>query len=409
MATYNILIMGASYGSLLASKLLFGGHSVHLVCLPAEADLINAEGFRVRLPVKGRKDPVVLDSRKLPGKVTAGPAAGVNPPTTISSGLRCRSRNTARPACANCSTRWQVARALHVDHEHAAAALPEAHPGPRLRCAQARLHRPDACGTASIPSDHAEQPRPAGDPPAGREGQRAAWSRCRPTSRWRASTTTSTPPSCASWRRTIEARASTPATARSSCRSSSRCTTRSSCRSPSGRCCSPATTAASPRTACDRAGGGAHRPRDLALGLQLRRSTCASSSAPSRTISCRSRNTPPPRSLVRPASAARALNNGVPNIERADKLVQLIAKQKGLSHPVIDAPVALVDSGAPRQVLCVGITQHSDSFNSESGDSPNNAAIAARNLLLTFPVILLGFRDCRGRDCGGKHSRDPVR
>ena len=50
------------------------------------------------------------------------------------------------------------------------------------------------------------------------------------------------------------------------------------------------------------------------------------------------------QSLVRPASAARALNNGVPNIERADKLVQLIAKQKGLSHPAIDATVALVDS-----------------------------------------------------------------
>ena len=45
---YNILLMGASYGSLLASKLLFGGHSIHLVCLPAEADLINAEGFKVR-------------------------------------------------------------------------------------------------------------------------------------------------------------------------------------------------------------------------------------------------------------------------------------------------------------------------------------------------------------------------
>ena len=27
---YNILLMGASYGSLLASKLLFGGHSIHL-------------------------------------------------------------------------------------------------------------------------------------------------------------------------------------------------------------------------------------------------------------------------------------------------------------------------------------------------------------------------------------------
>src|SRR2546422_3281197 len=79
MATFNILIMGASYGSLLASKLLFGGHKIHLVCLPAEADLINAEGFRVRLPVRGRKDPVVLDSRKLPGKVTAGSAEGVDP------------------------------------------------------------------------------------------------------------------------------------------------------------------------------------------------------------------------------------------------------------------------------------------------------------------------------------------
>src|ERR1700759_3263297 len=76
---YNILIMGASYGSLLASKLLFGGHKIHLVCLPAEADLINAEGFQVRLPVRGRKDPVVLEARRLPGKVTAGPASGINP------------------------------------------------------------------------------------------------------------------------------------------------------------------------------------------------------------------------------------------------------------------------------------------------------------------------------------------
>ena len=34
------------------------------------------------------------------------------------------------------------------------------------------------------------------------------------------------------------------------------------------------------------------------------------------------------QSLVRPASGARALNNGVPNIERADKLVQLIASRR---------------------------------------------------------------------------------
>jgi hypothetical protein len=47
--------------------------------------------------------------------------------------------------------------------------------------------------------------------------------------------------------------------------------------------------------------------------------------------------------LTRPSSAARALNNGVPNIERADKLVQLIAASKGLRNPNIDAQVALVD------------------------------------------------------------------
>ena len=34
-ATYNILLMGASYGSLLASKLLFGGHNINsFACRP---------------------------------------------------------------------------------------------------------------------------------------------------------------------------------------------------------------------------------------------------------------------------------------------------------------------------------------------------------------------------------------
>jgi hypothetical protein len=77
--TYKILIMGASYGSLLASKLLLAGHSVKLICLPAEAELMNQEGIRVRLPVKGRDGLVEIDSRKLPGKLSAGGPQGVNP------------------------------------------------------------------------------------------------------------------------------------------------------------------------------------------------------------------------------------------------------------------------------------------------------------------------------------------
>src|SRR5216110_1288538 len=68
---YNILIFGASYGSLLPTKLLLGGHTVKLVCVPAEAELINKEGTRVRLPVKGREGLVEIDSSKLPGKLSA--------------------------------------------------------------------------------------------------------------------------------------------------------------------------------------------------------------------------------------------------------------------------------------------------------------------------------------------------
>jgi hypothetical protein len=71
MKPYNILILGASYGSLLATKLLLAGHTVKLVCLPAEADAINTGGTRVRMPVKGQEGLVEVHSWKLPGKLSA--------------------------------------------------------------------------------------------------------------------------------------------------------------------------------------------------------------------------------------------------------------------------------------------------------------------------------------------------
>jgi hypothetical protein len=76
---YKILVMGASYGSLLAAKILPGGHSITLVCLPAESELINKEGIRVRMPVKGRDGLVEIDSRKLPGRLSAGGPGSVKP------------------------------------------------------------------------------------------------------------------------------------------------------------------------------------------------------------------------------------------------------------------------------------------------------------------------------------------
>ena len=68
---YNVLVFGASYGSLLATKLLLAGHNVKLVCLPAEADLFNKEGAIVRMPVKDREALVEVRSRSLPGKLSA--------------------------------------------------------------------------------------------------------------------------------------------------------------------------------------------------------------------------------------------------------------------------------------------------------------------------------------------------
>src|SRR3984893_15880757 len=76
---YNPMIMGASYGSLLATKLLLAGHNVKLVCLPAEAEVINQEGTRGRMPINGGAGQVEIGSRKLPGKLSADVPAAVNP------------------------------------------------------------------------------------------------------------------------------------------------------------------------------------------------------------------------------------------------------------------------------------------------------------------------------------------
>ena len=147
MAKYNVLIMGASYGSLLASKLLFAEHSVKLVCLPAEVEAINSDGIRVRLPIKGRRDPVELELAQ-----AAGQAVRRRPRRDQSGRLRSRRPGDAgaavwlarRARTAGCG--GEVPRAVHVDHEHAAAALLEAHSRPEHRQPDALLHRRQRVG-----------------------------------------------------------------------------------------------------------------------------------------------------------------------------------------------------------------------------------------------------------------------
>ena len=77
--TYRILILGASYGSLLGAKLALAGHTATLVCLPEEVDLINDEGAIVRMPARGVDGLVELNSQKMLGFLSASGPGDVDP------------------------------------------------------------------------------------------------------------------------------------------------------------------------------------------------------------------------------------------------------------------------------------------------------------------------------------------
>ena len=72
--TRNILILGASYGSLLATKLLMAGHNVTLVCRKQTAELINRDGTEVRIKLRDEAAHRPIFSRDLPGDPRRGRA-----------------------------------------------------------------------------------------------------------------------------------------------------------------------------------------------------------------------------------------------------------------------------------------------------------------------------------------------
>ena len=315
---YNILLLGASYGSLLASKLLFGGHKIHLVCLPAEADLINAEGFKVKLPIRGRADPVLLESRKLPGQVTAGPAAGVDPkqydlvglcmqePQYRSAGVRelLDAIGKSRVPCMsimNMPPLPYMKRIPGLDH----TALEPAYTDPRVwdsvtlptnfKCARFE----DEKDTAIVRQLEKDVDAARFDTPEGKIELPV---------KLKVHDSIFVP--LAKWAMLLSG--------------NYRCITKDGMR----------TAQEAVHTDIETSRSVYNFVNDLVVKL---------GASPNDLVPFE-KYAAAAQSLVRPASAARALTNGVPNIERADKLVQLIAKQKGLSHPVIDEIVALVNS-----------------------------------------------------------------
>jgi hypothetical protein len=66
-AVRSVLVLGASYGSLLGTRLLMAGHSVTLVCTRPTAREIEHAGTTVRFPVGSERRQVEVHSASLPG------------------------------------------------------------------------------------------------------------------------------------------------------------------------------------------------------------------------------------------------------------------------------------------------------------------------------------------------------
>jgi hypothetical protein len=345
MATYNILLMGASYGSLLASKLLFGGHKIHLVCLPPEAELINAEGFRVQLPVRGRSEPVLLDSRQLPGKVTAGGTAGVDPKAYDLVGLCMQEPQYRSPGVRE---------------------LLDAVAKSRVPC-MSIMNMPPLPYMKRIPGLDADSLRPAYTDPT-------VWDSFDP----RCMTLNSPDPQAI---RPPEQKVNfllvtLPTNFKVARFDDERSTAilrqleqdveAARFDAPEGKIELPVKLKVhdsifvplakwamllAGNYRCILPDGIRTAQEAVHTDIETSRSVynfvndlCVKLGANPADLVPFEKYAAAAQSLVRPASAARAIQNGAPYIERADKLVQLIGKQKGLSHPVIDAGVALVDS-----------------------------------------------------------------
>jgi hypothetical protein len=337
--------MGAAYGSLLASKMLFGGHKIHHVCLPAEADLINADGIKVKLPVRGRADHVLLDSKKLPGKVTAGGPQGVNPADYDLVGLAMQEPQYRSPgvrelldavakskvpcmSIMNMPPLPYIKRIPGLDYEALKPAYtdptvwdsfdpafltlcspdPQAIRPPDGKANELLVTLPTNFKVAKFDNEkgnvilrqlESDIDAVRYDPGDGVKIELPV--------KLRVHDSIFVP--LAKWSMLLAG--------------NYRCITKDGMR----------TAQEAVHTNIEESKSVYNFVFDLCVKLGANPSDLV----PFEKYAAAA------QSLSRPASAARALQNGAPNIERADKLVQLIAKQKGLSNPAIDAQVALVD------------------------------------------------------------------
>jgi hypothetical protein len=346
VTTYNILILGASYGSLLATKILFGGHKVKLVCLPAEADAINKEGARVRLPVRGRKDLVEIDTRKLPGTLSAAGANEVNPADYDLVGLAMQEPQYRSPgvrelldavakakvpcmSIMNMPPLPYIKRIPGLNYDALKPAYTDASVWDSFDPSLVTLCSPDpqAFRPPDEPVNVLQVTLPTNFKVARFDNDKytamlrqmekeieairydvGGGEKIELPVKLKVHDSLFVP--LAKWAMLLAG--------------NYRCVT------PDGM-----------RTAQEAVHGDIETSRSV---YNFVFDLCVKLGASPNDLVPFEKYAAAAQSLTRPSSAARALNNGAPNIERADKLVQLIAKQKGLTHPVIDQIVALVDA-----------------------------------------------------------------
>jgi hypothetical protein len=350
MKTYDILILGASYGSLLASKLLFAGHRVHFVCLPKEAELISMYGFRVRMPVRGREKPIEIDSRLLRGTVSASGPEGVNPASYDLVGLAMQEPQyrltgvrelldavaRARVPCIsimNMPPLPYMRRIAGLDHEALRLAYSDSTVWDHFDPALVTLCSPDP--QAIRPPDEAANVLQVTLPTnfkVARFEEDVHTTVLRQLQDDIEAVRFEAPPEgpielpvklklhqsvfvpLAKWAMLLAG--------------NYRCVTKDG-----------------PRPINQSVHDDPEEARsvyDFVVNLCLSLGAAPSDLVPFDKYAAAARG------LSKPSSAARALFAGAPHIERADKLVQLIARQKGLSHPVIDTTVGLVDTQLER-------------------------------------------------------------
>jgi hypothetical protein len=344
MATRKLLILGASYGSLLASKVMFAGHNVSLVCLPAEANLINAEGFRVRMPVKGRSDMIEIDSRKLPGKVSAGGAGDFDPKNFDLIGLAMQEPQYRSPGVRELLNAVAISRVPCMSIMNMPP-LPYIKRIPQLNYAALSPAYTDATvwesfdpATVTLCSPDPQAVRPPDEKvnvlqvtlptnfKVARFDDEGMTSILRELARDIEAVRMDTP----------EGRIELPVKLKLHDSIFVPLAKWAMLLSGNYRCI----TATGMRTAQEAVYANIEESQSI---YQFVNELCISLGAAPSDLVPFEKYAAAAQSLSRPASAARALQNGATNIERADILVQLIARQKGRSHPAIDAIVALVD------------------------------------------------------------------